>query len=87
VYGQNSGGALKTASFDSVGATSATNPSGIVANPFSTASNAPGTWENTYYGAASVGWAPGGGFTSSLKGEVYSDGAYRATFSAAKNFQ
>jgi len=87
VYGQNSGGALKTASFDSVGATSATNTSGIVANPFSTASNVPGTWENTYYGAASVGWAPGGGFTSSLKGEVYSDGAYRATFSAAKNFQ
>jgi hypothetical protein len=42
---------------------------------------------NTYYGAAQVAWAPGGGFTSSLKGEAYSNGAYKATFNAAKNFQ
>lgn len=47
----------------------------------------PGTWQNTYFGAASVSWAPGGGFTSSLKGEIYSNGAYKATFNAAKNFQ
>jgi hypothetical protein len=46
-----------------------------------------GTWYQTYYGAASVTWAPGGGFTSSLKGEAYSDGGYRATFTAAKAFQ
>jgi len=42
---------------------------------------------DTYYGAASVAWAPGGGFTTSLKGEAYSNGAYRATFKAAKSFQ
>lgn len=42
---------------------------------------------NTWYGAAQVAWAPGGGFTSSLKGEVYHNGAYRATFKAAKTFE
>jgi hypothetical protein len=46
-----------------------------------------GTWYNVYYGAAAVTWAPGGGFTSSLKGEAYSDGAYKATFTASKTFQ
>ena len=40
-----------------------------------------------YYGAAEVAWAPGGGFTSSLKGEAYSNGAYKATFKAAKTFE
>ncbi|MEO8883969.1 MAG: hypothetical protein ABI377_11255, partial [Devosia sp.] len=71
VYGQDSGGALKTAQAPDTGT-----PTGAVKGAtFSTASNAPGTWENTYYGAASVAWAPGGGFTSSLKGEVFSDGA------------
>jgi hypothetical protein len=40
-----------------------------------------------FYGAAQVAWAPGGGFTSSLKGEAYSNGAYRATFKAAKTFE
>jgi hypothetical protein len=42
---------------------------------------------NVFYGAAQVAWAPGGGFTSSLKGEAYSNGAYRATFKAAKTFE
>lgn len=42
---------------------------------------------NTIYGAAQVAWAPGGGFTSSLKGEVYGNGAYKATFKAAKTFE
>lgn len=42
---------------------------------------------NTLYGAAEVAWAPGGGLTSSLKGEVYGNGAYRATFKAAKTFE
>ena len=42
---------------------------------------------NVFYGAGQVAWAPGGGFTSSLKGEVYSNGAYRATFKAAKTFE
>jgi hypothetical protein len=45
------------------------------------------TESDTYYGAATVAWAPGGGFTTSLKGEAYSNGAYRATFKAAKSFQ
>jgi len=80
VYGQDSGGALKTVSY-------ASSSTATAATAFSTSSASAGTWENTYYGAASIAWAPGGGFTSSLKGEVYSDGAYRATFNAAKNFQ
>lgn len=42
---------------------------------------------STYYGAAEVAWAPGGDFTSSLKGEAYSNGAYKATFKASKAFQ
>ena len=42
---------------------------------------------DTFYGAATVAWAPGGGFTTSLKGEAYSNGAYKATFKAAKSFQ
>jgi hypothetical protein len=42
---------------------------------------------DTFYGAGTVAWAPGGGFTTSLKGEAYSNGAYRATFKAAKSFQ
>jgi hypothetical protein len=40
-----------------------------------------------FYGAAELLWAPGGGFTSSVKGEGYSNGAYRATFKAAKTFE
>lgn len=42
---------------------------------------------NVYYGAAQAAWAPGGGFTSSIKGEVFSNGAYRATVKAAKTFE
>lgn len=42
---------------------------------------------DTFYGSAQVAWAPGGGFTSSLKGEVYANGAYKATFKAAKTFE
>lgn len=42
---------------------------------------------DTFYGAGTVAWAPGGGFTTSLKGEAYSNGAYKATFKAAKSFQ
>jgi hypothetical protein len=46
-----------------------------------------GNEANTMYGAATAAWAPGGGFTSSLKGEVYGNGAYKATFKAAKTFE
>jgi hypothetical protein len=72
VYGTNSGGIY-------AGSTAGTTTSNFAGTP--------GTWLNTYYGAASVTWAPGGGFTSSLKGEAYSNGAYKATFNASKSFQ
>ena len=39
------------------------------------------------YGKGGVAWAPGGGFTSSLNGEVNSDGGYKATFKAAKDIK
>jgi hypothetical protein len=39
------------------------------------------------YGAAELAWAPGGGFTSSIKGEVNSEEAYKVTFKAAKSFE
>ncbi|MET0436917.1 MAG: hypothetical protein ABW043_05435 [Devosia sp.] len=48
---------------------------------------APGTESSVYYGAAELAWAPGGGFTSSVKGEVYSNNAYRVQFKAAKSFE
>jgi len=40
-----------------------------------------------FYGAAEAAWAPGGGFTSSLKGEAHQNGAYKVTFNAAKTFE
>jgi hypothetical protein len=40
-----------------------------------------------YYGSVGLAWAPGGGFTSSVIGEANSEGAYRATFRAAKTFE
>ena len=46
-----------------------------------------GTDSSVYYGAAELAWAPGGGFTSSVKGEVYSNNAYRVQFKAAKSFE
>jgi len=36
------------------------------------------------YGKVSLAWAPGGGFTSSIAGEVHQNGAYKATFKAGK---
>jgi len=46
-----------------------------------------GTYDNVFYGSAEVAWAPGGDFTTSLKGTAYSNGGYKATFKAAKTFQ
>jgi len=43
--------------------------------------------DQIYYGAAELAWAPGGGFTSALKGEVNSEDAYKVTFKAAKSFE
>lgn len=39
------------------------------------------------YGAAELAWTPGGGFSSSLRGEVNSEEAYKVTFKAAKSFE
>jgi hypothetical protein len=43
--------------------------------------------DNVYYGAAELAWAPGGGFESSVRGELYNTDAYKVTFRAAKEFQ
>ncbi|WP_108397676.1 hypothetical protein [Devosia submarina] len=43
--------------------------------------------EEIIYGAAELAWAPGGGFTSSVRGEVNSTEAYKVTFKAAKTFE
>lgn len=43
--------------------------------------------DSVYYGAAELAWAPGGGFTSSIRGEVNSEDAYKVTFKAAKEFK
>ena len=40
-----------------------------------------------YYGSIGLDWAPGGDFTASIKGQANSEGAYKATFKAAKTFQ
>ncbi|MDB5531232.1 MAG: outer membrane protein [Devosia sp.] len=39
------------------------------------------------YGSAELAWAPGGGFTTSIKGQATSEGAYRLTYKAAKTFE
>lgn len=43
--------------------------------------------ENVFYGAAELAWNPGGGFTSSIKGEANTESAYKVTFKAAKSFE
>ncbi|MNL56830.1 hypothetical protein D3C87_1803510 [compost metagenome] len=43
--------------------------------------------QTDFYGAAELAWAPGGGFTSSIKGEMHQNGAYKVTFKAAKEFK
>jgi hypothetical protein len=39
------------------------------------------------YGKAGLAWAPGGGFTSSIEGKAQSNGAFSATFKAAKTIK
>jgi hypothetical protein len=78
VYGTNSGAGHANGSTGLAAENGVYAPAGL---------GVPGTWYNVEYGAASVTWAPGGGFTSSVKGEAYTNGAYRATFNAAKTFQ
>jgi hypothetical protein len=43
-----------------------------------------GTSATDVYGKVTLAWAPGGGFTSSIAGEVHQNGAYKATFKAGK---
>ncbi len=43
--------------------------------------------QTDFYGKAQLDWKPGGGFTSSLAGEVHQNGAYKVTFKAAKEFK
>ncbi|MCW5721668.1 MAG: hypothetical protein KIS86_11045 [Devosia sp.] len=49
--------------------------------------NKPVAQQTDFYGSAELAWAPGGGFTSSLKGEAHQNGAYKVTFKAAKSFE
>jgi hypothetical protein len=42
--------------------------------------------DTDFYGKVTLAWAPGGGFTSSIAGEVHENGAYKATFKAGKAF-
>ncbi len=39
------------------------------------------------YGSVELAWVPGGDFTSSVKGEINSVGAYKVTYKAAKSFK
>ena len=50
-------------------------------DPALRSSTAPAT---DIYGKVILAWAPGGGFTSSLAGEVHQNGGYKATFKAGK---
>lgn len=45
-----------------------------------------GATDSVGYGALGLKWAPGGGFTSSLKGEVTTESAYKVSFTAEKTF-
>lgn len=49
--------------------------------------NKPIAEQTDFYGSAQLEWKPGGGFTSSLKGEAHQTGAYKVTFKAAKEFK
>jgi len=46
-----------------------------------------GSVNSDFYGKAGLAWAPGGGFTSSISGEVNSLGGYKAVFKAAKTIK
>jgi len=46
-----------------------------------------GTVGSDFYGKAGLLWNPGGGFTSSVSGEVNSLGGYKAVFKAAKTIK
>ncbi|HEY8577429.1 MAG TPA: hypothetical protein VIL88_13965 [Devosia sp.] len=64
---------------------------GVYGNDVDTAAAAPGAAlraaGSDFYAKAELGWAPGGGFSSSLGATVQQNGAYKVTFKAAKSFQ
>jgi len=49
--------------------------------------NKPAAEQTVPYGSVELAWAPGGSFTSSVKGMVNSVGAYKVTYKAAKSFK
>jgi hypothetical protein len=44
-------------------------------------------WDDLFYGSAKLAWAPGGDFTSSIKGTVNSEDAYKIETEFKKTFQ
>ncbi|MBK8083113.1 MAG: hypothetical protein IPK28_04320 [Devosia sp.] len=44
-------------------------------------------WADLFYGSAKLAWAPGGGFTSSVKGTVNSEDAYKIETEFKKTFE
>lgn len=44
-------------------------------------------WADLFYGSAKLAWAPGGGFTSSIKGTVNSEDAYKIETEFKKTFE
>ena len=60
---------------------------GVYGENFGYGGQARGTYNNVFYGAAELAWAPGGDFTASVKGQAFATGGYKATFKAAKTFQ
>lgn len=44
-------------------------------------------WQDLYYGSAKLAWAPGGGYTSSVKGTITSDGGYKLESEFKKTFE
>ena len=44
-------------------------------------------WADLFYGSAKLAWAPGGDFTSSIKGTVNSEDAYKIETEFKKTFQ
>jgi hypothetical protein len=46
-----------------------------------------GAVEDLFYGSAKLAWAPGGGYTSSVKGTVTSDDGYKIESEFKKTFE
>ena len=44
-------------------------------------------WDDVFYGSLEAAWAPGGGYTSSVKGTLSSDGGYKIESTFKKTFQ